>query len=557
MTAYLQEQRDQQTQQQQLHLHHDYVPYQVDYTHVVVGKHFHYTKRRVRFVFGFASERAMNTGCTGPECRGDEHEVVLVWSWTSGKQLLFLDGQEIMRNVNRNLGTGASKFEHTFFLGKHVVILSGSANVIPAMDPAKQFDLKIDGRSFFAMSKIWELGRTEHSKNDFSSSDVRPYNNYQITESAHQRILESAEERLIQMAKEISLEEIEQKQHEIQKPQTPIQRPSVNASPYTPEPPSIPFHNPFTYKTTSPRQPSFHPREPEIMSFMKPPRKSNGPPQEVHVSPDAPTYKTPTPIKKKFVNDTDEPWEHLVDFASLKGSYDRYDASCDDTVFHQAHDYFDYYKDYDKHKQTAEPMSTSTSSHSNISPPPPPPTPSAPPFPTFNFNAAPPPPPTPPVAVSPATTEYNSNSQNHYHPQHNNHRPINNLKSPLARSMSYFDPYAKNYPEQNNNNSKNNNNNNINNNISQSHPIQNHNTTHTHRSTQNQAYYNYTNQNSYYAQHTNSNAPQPPFHFTNYDHNNNPHGNGYTTTYTNRASPQYPYHGGGGMQATSHYHATF
>lgn len=356
-------------------------PYQVDYSHVVAGKHFQSTKRRVRFVFGFASEAALRGGLKGSECRGDEHEVVLVWSCTSGKQLVLLDGEEILRNVQRNILGRNLKFEHAFSLGKHVLILTGEVSLLPFMDPGQKFDLKLNGISFFRLEKIYELGRTITTN---------------TTANARLQKTISDENRLVQMAKQFSLQEVEmqlvenpkvsntlapqiQHQNVVEPVPQMSSRPVSSSTNFVPYTSSLHSPQPSFSKPIITRDPSFHPQqEPTLMSFMKPPTAAKtttntntaGLPNEVHVIPDAPTYQTPQPKKttnEKGANDDnnvkEEPWEVLVDFASSKDG-------CDESVLFPSHNYFDYYDDYVKRGGEAishpSPMEPSAPSDSKI-----------------------------------------------------------------------------------------------------------------------------------------------------------------------------------------------
>lgn len=82
------------------------VPYAVDFTEENKGRHLDSTKRKITWKFGFAhppaifphlyngdeyvgfsDERAdlAQEGKVGVDCRGREHEIVLVWSLVSGK----------------------------------------------------------------------------------------------------------------------------------------------------------------------------------------------------------------------------------------------------------------------------------------------------------------------------------------------------------------------------------------------------------------------------------------------------------------------------------------
>jgi hypothetical protein len=80
------------------------IPYQVDFTEENKGRHLDSTKRKIVWKFGFAHPpaifphlfdgeeyvgyregRSEEATKMGVDCRGREHEVVLVWSLVSGK----------------------------------------------------------------------------------------------------------------------------------------------------------------------------------------------------------------------------------------------------------------------------------------------------------------------------------------------------------------------------------------------------------------------------------------------------------------------------------------
>src|SRR5210317_704205 len=70
-------------------------PYQINYRAKRAGKHISASKRRITFQFGFSSASAIRSGKTEVDCRGEEHEVVLIWSHITGKRQLFMDGKEV------------------------------------------------------------------------------------------------------------------------------------------------------------------------------------------------------------------------------------------------------------------------------------------------------------------------------------------------------------------------------------------------------------------------------------------------------------------------------
>jgi hypothetical protein len=105
--------------------------------------------------FGFPNRAALDDGQTGTDCRGEEHDVTIVWSVTSGKRQITMDGKEINMSVSRS---SVLDFSWTT-RGNHVLKIL--AYVSPPLSPVpgfRQYDLFIDGQSFFTMPKVFELG---------------------------------------------------------------------------------------------------------------------------------------------------------------------------------------------------------------------------------------------------------------------------------------------------------------------------------------------------------------------------------------------------------------
>lgn len=132
----------------------DTMPYAIDAEISNKGRRFAATKRRVKFSFGFGNLKAMESGLSASECRGQEHEVVMVWSLTSGKQRVLADGVEV--HFSRHPVT--EKFECTWSMknGHKIRVVSAWA---PLTKDIRQFDLQIDGLSFWEMPKIFQLGQ--------------------------------------------------------------------------------------------------------------------------------------------------------------------------------------------------------------------------------------------------------------------------------------------------------------------------------------------------------------------------------------------------------------
>jgi hypothetical protein len=105
--------------------------------------------------FGFANMSALANGEVGTACRGEEHDVTLVWSITSGKRLIMLDGKEVHYSHSRN-----AIFDFSWTMrGNHVLKLIAHAS--PPLSPTpgfRQYDFFVDGQSFFSFPKVYRLG---------------------------------------------------------------------------------------------------------------------------------------------------------------------------------------------------------------------------------------------------------------------------------------------------------------------------------------------------------------------------------------------------------------
>jgi len=140
--------------------------YQVDCSVASSGKRIAVTKRRVRWRWGIANEDSLASGATGVQCRGYEHEVTLIWSITSGKRLVLLDGKEIHFSAGRRT---EGKFQYSWTAtetGNHFLTLTAyAAAPLKPIPGFKQFDLAINGQSYSDMNHIYELGvQGNHTK---------------------------------------------------------------------------------------------------------------------------------------------------------------------------------------------------------------------------------------------------------------------------------------------------------------------------------------------------------------------------------------------------------
>ncbi len=137
------------------------------------------SKRIVRFKFGFTNSEALSGGKRGAECQGIEHEVIVTWSLSSGKQAIAFDRHEVFFAVCDSTQTKVShswrdENGHTFFVVAHAANLSLRTDTLLIPNPDwRQYDLFVDGVSFFHMPKLFEIGvglATRPSRDDSRQS---------------------------------------------------------------------------------------------------------------------------------------------------------------------------------------------------------------------------------------------------------------------------------------------------------------------------------------------------------------------------------------------------
>lgn len=131
--------------------------YQIDFTAVDAGKRIASSKRRIRWRFGFTNQDALAAGETGTACRGEEHDITLIWSITSGKRLVLADGQEVHYSNSRS-----QVFDFSWTMrGNHVLkVIAHVTTPMNAPPSFRQYDFFVDGMSFFSMPKVYRLGLT-------------------------------------------------------------------------------------------------------------------------------------------------------------------------------------------------------------------------------------------------------------------------------------------------------------------------------------------------------------------------------------------------------------
>ena len=127
------------------------------------------SKRKIRFRYGYSDAQSLADGKTGQDCRGSEHEILVIWSISSGKQAIAFDGREVFFDIGE---ASQTKLTHTWKdeSGHIIQVKIHAAPMSTKMNPDpewKQYDVLIDGVSFFRLPKIYEIG--VYPKEDVSS----------------------------------------------------------------------------------------------------------------------------------------------------------------------------------------------------------------------------------------------------------------------------------------------------------------------------------------------------------------------------------------------------
>ena len=146
-------------------------PYQIEFSVSNTGKQMSSSKRIIHFRFGFANSKALIQGKVGVDCRGVEHDVIVTWSITGGKRSISVDGREIHFEAGKrgrsttNPSRRADILEAAWQMPEEHVCQLVCHAYKPAMgSPEKrnkkwrQYNLTIDGRSFFELPQIFDLG---------------------------------------------------------------------------------------------------------------------------------------------------------------------------------------------------------------------------------------------------------------------------------------------------------------------------------------------------------------------------------------------------------------
>eukprot|EP00547_Thalassionema_nitzschioides_P008996 CAMPEP_0194229606 /NCGR_PEP_ID=MMETSP0156-20130528/43980_1 /TAXON_ID=33649 /ORGANISM="Thalassionema nitzschioides, Strain L26-B" /LENGTH=272 /DNA_ID=CAMNT_0038962163 /DNA_START=167 /DNA_END=985 /DNA_ORIENTATION=+ len=149
--------------------------YVIDFSSQAAGKRVATSKRRVRWRWGYTNQDALKHGQTGNNCRGEEHDITLVWSVTSGKRQILMDGQEVHFIASRtNIVdySWSTKGNHVIQVLAHASPPMSSGQIQPNF---RQYDLFIDGQSFFTTTKGNHVIQVlAHASPPMSSGQIQP-----------------------------------------------------------------------------------------------------------------------------------------------------------------------------------------------------------------------------------------------------------------------------------------------------------------------------------------------------------------------------------------------
>lgn len=144
--------------------------YQVAFTQVACGKVISGSKRQVTFVVGLASP-SRKTELNGVV---EEHEITIVWSVFSGKLVISINGREVQFVCGKPM---ESKFESSWDYRGHLMKVTADLSLkLLHDDDSFQFDLFVNGLSFWKMQHIYELDAAalQKSQGRSVSYPVRP-----------------------------------------------------------------------------------------------------------------------------------------------------------------------------------------------------------------------------------------------------------------------------------------------------------------------------------------------------------------------------------------------
>jgi hypothetical protein len=100
------------------------------------------------------NEEALSQGYSGDDCRGEEHDVELIWSVKSGKTRVYWNKRNISRLFRDGSRSGMVEFAWKTRTGENLQIIAHSE----ARPGVTQYDLVVNGTSFSKMPNVSQLG---------------------------------------------------------------------------------------------------------------------------------------------------------------------------------------------------------------------------------------------------------------------------------------------------------------------------------------------------------------------------------------------------------------
>lgn len=105
--------------------------------------------------YGFPNQAAIDAGETGTKCRGEEHDVTLVWSVTSGKRMIMSNGRQLLVDTSK---TTVIEHSWTDIRGNNIRLKAHSTAPMSSASESRQYDLFINGKSYFTLPRSYEIG---------------------------------------------------------------------------------------------------------------------------------------------------------------------------------------------------------------------------------------------------------------------------------------------------------------------------------------------------------------------------------------------------------------
>ena len=131
--------------------------------------------------FGFTNIGEAQNGNIGSECRGEEHEVELVWSLKSSKIRVYWNKRNISNLIHQDVRSHTVNISWHTYTGELLQVVA-HAEATPG---ATQYDLLVDGVSFYRMPSILEVGQQNPVVEASESSDLSDETNSILDEQEY------------------------------------------------------------------------------------------------------------------------------------------------------------------------------------------------------------------------------------------------------------------------------------------------------------------------------------------------------------------------------------